>query len=53
LEDINNLLNIGEIPNLFSLDDRESVVDEMKEKNAKNPKFKELTSIAVWEEFVG
>ena len=33
LEDINNLLNIGEIPNLFIGDDKESMLMDMKDKN--------------------
>lgn len=31
LEDINNLLNIGEIPNLFQNDEKENLVDDIKE----------------------
>ena len=33
LEDINNLLNIGEIPNLFIGDDKESMLMDMKDKH--------------------
>ena len=29
LEDLNNLLNIGEIPNLFTLEEKENLFDEL------------------------
>jgi dynein heavy chain len=31
LEDLNNLLNIGEIPNLFASDDRETLISDLKD----------------------
>ncbi len=30
-EDINNLLNIGEIPNLYEADDKEAILEYLKE----------------------
>lgn len=38
LEDINNLLNIGEIPNLYPPDDKESICAEIKELAEKDNK---------------
>jgi hypothetical protein len=31
LEDINNLLNLGEIPNIFSADEKEDICEKMRE----------------------
>lgn len=49
LEDINNLLNIGEIPNLYPQDDKESMLQDMKDKH-------KLNNVngwnALWEYFV-
>ena len=35
LEDINNILNIGEVPNLFSSEDKENLLTEIKEMTEK------------------
>ncbi len=31
LEDINNLLNIGEIPNLYLNDEKEGIIEDIKD----------------------
>jgi dynein heavy chain len=31
LEDINNLLNIGEIPNLYVNDEKEAIIEDIKD----------------------
>lgn len=50
LEDINNLLNIGEIPNLFSPDDKETLLGELKEVTDKLKL--NLNQMQLWEYFV-
>lgn len=35
MEDVNNLLNIGEIPNLFAGDEKESLLDDLREMTLK------------------
>ena len=35
LEDINNLLNTGEIPNLFPKDEKDAILDEISDKAEK------------------
>lgn len=35
LEDINNLLNIGEIPNLYGVDDKEALMSDVKDQTDK------------------
>ena len=51
LEDINNLLNIGEIPNLYPPDDKEGICAEIKEQAEKDNK-KNLNQIQQWELFI-
>ena len=49
LEDINNLLNIGEIPNLYIGDEKESMLTDVKEKHKLS-----ISGISpLWEYFVG
>ena len=35
LEDVNNLLNIGEIPNLYTADEKENLLEELKDLTSK------------------
>ncbi len=35
LEEVNNLLNLGEIPSLYSADDKEMLLGEIKEQTTK------------------
>jgi len=42
LEDINNILNNGEIPNLYKADDIVQIIESVKEANKANPEFKEI-----------
>jgi dynein heavy chain len=50
LEDINNVLNNGEIPNLYaSHEDKTNVIENMKEVNRNNPDFKQND---IWGEFI-
>ncbi len=54
-EDINSLLNIGEIPNLFTADEKEAIISDLKEtlsKDKENPAKRNLSPLAVWEVFV-
>lgn len=49
LEDINNLLNIGEIPNLYPQEDKENMLQDIKDKH----KLNNVNGInALWEYFV-
>jgi dynein heavy chain len=48
-EDINNLLNIGEIPNL--LDDKESIISDLKQLESKTNR-RSLTNMQAWELFL-
>lgn len=50
LEDINNILNIGEIPNLYPPDDKEALISDMKEITDKEKL--QLSPLQVWEHFV-
>ena len=38
LEDINNILNSGEVPNMWKTEDKENVLNEIKDINARNKK---------------
>ncbi|EAR99019.2 dynein heavy chain 7, axonemal protein (macronuclear) [Tetrahymena thermophila SB210] len=50
-EDINNLLNLGEIPNLFQGEERENMISDLKDHLQK---YKiNLNSMQLWEHFVG
>ena len=51
-EDINNILNIGEVPTLYKPDDKDSLIADLKLKFAKNPAKRNLGSLSVWEEFL-
>ena len=55
-EDINSLLNIGEIPNLFTADEKEAIIADLKESISKEQKEgkekRNLSPLAVWEIFV-
>jgi dynein heavy chain, axonemal len=42
LEDINNILNNGEIPNLYKAEDVVQIIESVKEANKSNPEFKEI-----------
>jgi dynein heavy chain len=48
-EDINNLLNIGEIPNL--LDDKDSIISDIKQVESKTNR-KSLSNLQAWELFL-
>lgn len=50
-EDINNILNIGEVPNLYKADDIDSIINDLRQKFAKTNK-RNLSSTAIWEEFL-
>ena len=49
-EDINNILNIGEVPNLYKSDDQDIIVNELQAKFAKQKKS--MGSAALWEAFL-
>ena len=42
MEDINNILNNGEIPNLYKAEDVVQIIESVKEANKSNPDFKEI-----------
>lgn len=42
LEDINNILNNGEIPNLYKAEDKVQIIESVKEANKTNADFKEI-----------
>jgi dynein heavy chain len=42
LEDINNILNNGEIPNLYKAEDIVQIIESVKEANKANPEFREI-----------
>lgn len=54
LEDVNNILNNGEIPNLFStVEEVTNVVEAMVEFNKTTPGYKSLSTGEVWADFIG
>lgn len=53
LEDINNVLNNGEIPNLYSAsEDIMTVMDNMREVNKNTPGYKNLGDNEIWLDFL-
>ena len=53
LEDVNNVLNNGEIPNLYATtEDYTIVMDNMKESNKNDKNYKNLSDPEVWLDFV-
>lgn len=42
VEDINNILNNGEIPNLYNAEDYGNIIESVKEANKLNPDFKQI-----------
>jgi len=42
VEDINNILNNGGIPNLYNLEDINNIIESVKEANKANPEFKAM-----------
>lgn len=53
LEDVNNVLNNGEIPNLYSLpEDIMDVMDNMRETNKNVPGYKNLGDQEIWSDFI-
>jgi dynein heavy chain len=54
LEDINNILNNGEIPNLFSTaEEKGGVVEAMRELNKATPGYKQLSDPEIFNDFIG
>ncbi|XP_054237169.1 dynein axonemal heavy chain 7 [Indicator indicator] len=55
LEDINNLLNAGEVPNLFEFDEREEICEQMRQIDRQRDKTKRTdgSPIALFNMFVG
>lgn len=53
LEDVNNVLNNGEIPNLYTAqEDIALVMDNMREVNKNQPGFKNLSDNEIWLDFL-
>ena len=53
LEDINNVLNNGEIPNLYSAaEDIANIMDQMRDVNKNVPGFKNLGDQEIWMDFI-
>lgn len=55
LEDINNLLNAGEVPNLFEFDEREEICEQMRQVDRQRDRTKRTdgSPIALFNMFVG
>jgi len=52
LEDVNNVLNNGEIPNLYSApEDISNVIEAMREQNKNVPGYKGLGEQQIWLDF--
>jgi dynein heavy chain len=52
LEDINNILNNGEIPNLYSsIEDKTLVLDNMREANKNDKEFKNFSDNEIYIDF--
>ncbi|XP_039266483.2 dynein axonemal heavy chain 7-like isoform X2 [Styela clava] len=41
LEDVNNLLNAGEVPNLFAIDEKQEIIDKMRQLDRQRDKSKQ------------
>lgn len=53
LEDVNNVLNNGEIPNLYSApEDIMNIMDNMREVNKNVPGFKNFGDNEIWLDFL-
>ena len=53
MEDVNNVLNNGEIPNLYATaEDYGIVMDNMKEANKNDKNYKNLSDPEVWLDFI-
>lgn len=51
LEDVNNMLNNGEIPNLFEKEHMNDVVEQMKDQNKNDREYKNLSDNLVFLDF--
>lgn len=53
LEDVNNVLNNGEIPNLYSAsEDINQVIETMREVNKSTPNYKNYGESEIWQDFL-
>jgi len=53
LEDVNNILNNGEIPNLYAeQEDIANIMDNMREVNKNTPGFKNWGDTEIWQDFL-
>lgn len=53
VEDVNNILNIGEIPNLYSeAEEIANILDQMKDVNKNNANYKNLTDSEIMLDFI-
>jgi hypothetical protein len=53
LEDVNNVLNNGEIPNLYSAqEDITNVIEMMREVNKSTPNYKNYGENEIWQDFL-
>ena len=53
LEDVNNVLNNGEIPNLYSAqEDITQVIETMREVNKSTPNYKNYGESEIWQDFL-
>ncbi|XP_004674896.1 PREDICTED: dynein heavy chain 7, axonemal [Condylura cristata] len=54
LEDVNNLLNAGEVPNLFALDEKQEICDKMRQLDRQRDKSKQTdgSPIALFNMFI-
>ncbi|XP_078488802.1 dynein axonemal heavy chain 7 isoform X2 [Ciona intestinalis] len=54
LEDINNLLNTGEVPNMFAADEKQEIMDKMRQVDRQRDKSKQTdgTPVALFQLFI-
>ena len=53
VEDINNILNNGEIPNLYNeIEEITNILDQMKDVNKNNPNYKNYTDSEIMIDFI-
>ena len=54
VEDINSMLNTGQVPNVFEVDEKVAIIDEMRKilKNANDPKLPTMSNEQIFDRYV-
>jgi dynein heavy chain len=54
VEDINSMLNTGQVPNIFEVDEKVAIIDEMRKilKNAGDPKLSTMSNDQIFDRYV-